>query len=274
LRWLLWSFLSPSQLLLACVVLGSAALVLGRRRAGKVLLGVGASGLFLFGFLPTASYVANPLETRFPQPDLPKQITGIVLLSGAERPTASVTYAEPQVSAHGGRYITMLRLATRFPTARIVFTGGPRTKPGRMAGETQTAVARQILSSIGIEAARLTFDERSTDTCANAFNTYALVKPKPGENWVVVTSAIHMPRAIACFRAAGWPAVIPQPADYGSVVGHWDSGSFQMARNLELLDVATHEWVGLAYYRLAGRTREFLPDTSVRPQFVGQGRLH
>ena len=235
---------------------------------------MGAGGLFLFGFLPTASYIANPLETRFAQPNLPREITGIVLLSGAERPTASVAYAEPQVSAHGGRYITMLRLATRFPTARIVFTGGPLTKPGRAAGETQTAVARQILNSIGITSARLTFDERSTDTCANASNTYALVRPRPEETWVVVTSAIHMPRTIACFRAAGWPDVIPQPADYESVVGHWDAGSFQMAKNLDLFDAAAHEWVGLVYYRLAGRTLEFLPDTAARRQMEDRDGVH
>jgi uncharacterized SAM-binding protein YcdF (DUF218 family) len=195
-------------------------------------------------------------------------------LSGAERPTASVTYREPQVSEHGGRYITMLRLATRYPTARIVFTGGPRIKPGRAIGETQTAVATQIMNSIGIESTRLTFEERSPDTCANASNTYALVRPTPGDIWVVVTSAIHMPRAMACFRAAGWPDVIPQPADYESIVGQWNSGSFQMAKNLELLDAAMHEWVGLAYYRLGGRTLEFLPRIRAHPEVAGRPRLH
>ncbi len=36
-------------------------------------------------------------------------------------------------------------------------------------------------------------------------------------------------------------------------------GSFQIADNLVLLDLAMHEWIGLAYYRLTGRTREFFP---------------
>jgi uncharacterized SAM-binding protein YcdF (DUF218 family) len=67
-----------------------------------------------------------------------------------------------------------------------------------------------------------------------------------------------MPRTIACFRAAGWE-VIPQPADYHVVLGGIDAGTFQIADNLALLDIALHEWVGLAYYRLTGRTQEFFP---------------
>ena len=68
-----------------------------------------------------------------------------------------------------------------------------------------------------------------------------------------------MPRTIACFRAAGWTNIVPQPADYRVALGVWNSGSFQIADNLALLDDATHEWLGLAYYRLSGSTRELFP---------------
>ena len=105
----------------------------------------------------------------------------------------------------------------------------------------------------------MVFDEGSRDTCATPANVKRLVRPQPGEKWVVITSAIHMPRTIACFRAAGWGDVIAQPADYRVALGSWDSGSFQVAENLVLLDEATHEWLGLAYYRLTGRTQEFFP---------------
>jgi uncharacterized SAM-binding protein YcdF (DUF218 family) len=64
---------------------------------------------------------------------------------------------------------------------------------------------------------------------------------------------------MACFRAVGWE-VIPQPADYQAVVGlGWNRGSFQVADNLAILDLALHEWLGLAYYRLTGRTRTLFP---------------
>jgi hypothetical protein len=43
------------------------------------------------------------------------------------------------------------------------------------------------------------------------------------------------------------------------VLGGWDAGTFQVADNLALLDAALHEWIGLVYYRVTGRTRELLP---------------
>jgi len=182
-----------------------------------------------------------------------------VLPSGAERPAASERFGEPQVGAHGGRYVTTLRLAARYPNARIVFTGGPRREPGKGPLETQTAVAASILGSVGLDPQRITFEERSSDTCDNAANTFALVSPQPGETWVVVTTALHMPRTIACFRAAGWTDIVAHPADYWAVPGSWNMGSFQIAANLAGFDAAVHEWAGLVYYRLAGRTREWFP---------------
>ena len=93
-----------------------------------------------------------------------------------------------------------------------------------------------------------------------------LVQPRPGETWVVVTSAMHMPRTVACFRAAGWGDVIPYPTDFKVVLGDWDAGTVQVADNLALLDAALHEWIGLAYYRLTGRTQEWFPAPRRRLQ--------
>jgi uncharacterized SAM-binding protein YcdF (DUF218 family) len=256
-RWLIWSLFSPSQILLGLSIAGGLLLAFGRVRWGRRLGIAGAIGLVLFGFLPTSHFLAAALETRFPQPRLPGQITGIVLLSGAERPSSTETYGEPQLSSAAGRYTTTLRLAARYPGARIVFTGGPEKDPA--TGELgQTGVAKSLLASVGIDPARITYEEASVDTCDNASNTKALVQPRAGENWVVVTSAMHMPRTMACFRAAGWE-VIPQPANYQVVLGGIDAGTFLIADNLTLLDTALHEWVGLAFYRLTGRTREIFP---------------
>lgn len=268
LRWLLWSLASPSQLLFAITIVGTLLmLVTGRRngpisraaRIGKALAVTGGLGLLLFGLLPVSHYLVHPLETRFPIPRLPAEVTGIILLSGSERPAVSDEYGEPQVGAHGSRYITALRLAARYPKARVVYTGGSRTEEGKGTLGTQTGVAAEILGSIGLDPARVTFDEQARDTCGTAAGTRALVQPQPGETWVVVTSAMHMPRTVACFRAAGWGGVIPYPTDHKVVIGHWGTGTFQVADNLSLLDVAAHEWTGLVYYRLTGRTGEWLP---------------
>jgi uncharacterized SAM-binding protein YcdF (DUF218 family) len=252
-----WSLLSPSQLLLGAACLGALCLLLGWHRIGRWLCLSAGLGLLLFGVLPLAHYLALPLESRFPQPRLPRDLTGIVLLAGAERPAATEYSGEPQLNVQGSRYVTTLRLLHAHPESRLLFTGGPAVDPasGRLA---QTGVAQRILSSIGIEPTRVVFEEASADTCESAVNARARLQPAETERWVVVTSALHMPRTVACFRAAGW-AVIPQPADYRVVPGPWNMGSFNIVGNLALLDAALHEWLGLAYYRASGRTGEVFP---------------
>jgi len=268
LRWLLWSLASPSQLLFAITIVGTLLLLFTGRgdgpssraaRIGRTLTVTGGLGLLLFGLLPVSHYLVHPLETRFPIPQLPARVTGIILVSGSERPAASDEYGEPQVGGHGSRYITVLRLAARYPEARVVYSGGSRTEEGKGPLGTQTGVAAEILGSIGLDPARVTVDEQARDTCGNASGTRAHVQPQPGETWVVVTSAMHMPRTVACFRAAGWSEVIPYPTDHKVVIGPWGAGTFQVADNLSLLDAGAHEWVGLVYYRLTGRTDEWFP---------------
>jgi uncharacterized SAM-binding protein YcdF (DUF218 family) len=93
----------------------------------------------------------------------------------------------------------------------------------------------------------------------NAINTVRLVMPKPGERWLLVTSAWHMPRAIGLFRKAGFPVeaypVDWQTGGWGDLAKHW----FPLLRGLGDLDLATHEWVGLIFDRLSGRTSTLFP---------------
>jgi uncharacterized SAM-binding protein YcdF (DUF218 family) len=258
-RWLLWSVISPSQLILFSLLVGLVLLSLRRGAWAKPFLWFGGVGLGLFGLLPTSIYLANALETRFPQPTLPAHVDGIVLLSGAEKPVASQAYGEPQLGRSAGRYVTVLTLAKRHPEARIVYSGGPRREPGKSPLETQAAVGERVLRDVGLDPRRVRFDEDSADTCASGRNARTIAQPRAGEVWVLVTTALHMPRSVACFRARGWPEIVPQPADYRSVLGGWNLGSLQVASNLALLDEAAHEWLGLLFYRLTGRTDELLP---------------
>ena len=256
-RYVLWSSLSPSQLIVMVTILGALLLPIGRGRLGRWLSMAGGAALLLLGVLPTAQYLLEPLQERFPQPNLPARLDGIVLMAGAEAPAKTERYGEPQLSRHGGRYTTALRLAQRYPQVKLVFVGGPFRDPdsGALA---QAGVARELLVSLGVDPRRLVFETRSTDTCDSAENALRLLGPRPTEAWAVVTSAAHMPRTMACFRAAGWEP-IPQPADYQADLGGLRTSVFRAAENLLSLDIALHEWIGLAYYRLSGRTLEFFP---------------
>ena len=268
LRWLLWSLASPSQILLVCAIVGGVLLIVSRPRVGpptrmarlgRTLSVTGGLGLLVFGLFPTSHALARVLEERFPRPDLPPDVAGIVLLGGAERITASGVHGEPLLNASGTRYVAALRLAVRYPQARLVHTGGARRPGGGQGLVSESGIAAAVLEGSGLDQRRIVYESVARDSCEHPARVRELVRPAPGETWVVVTSAMHVPRVVGCFRAAGWPDVVPYPTDFRVVAGDWDRGTFRIADNLALLDAALHEWVGLAYYRLTGRIAEIFP---------------
>lgn len=105
----------------------------------------------------------------------------------------------------------MAALARRYPQARLVFTGGSGNLGGGSPSESE--IVGRYADPMGLPRTRLILEDRSRNTRENAAFTADMVKPKPGERWLLVTSAWHMPRAIGCFRQAGF-AVIAYPVDY------------------------------------------------------------
>ncbi|WP_232224857.1 YdcF family protein [Acidihalobacter ferrooxydans] len=191
----------------------------------------------------------RPLEDRFTRPDpMPTHVTGIVLLGGAIDLPVSTTRHVTALNIRAERMLGFLQLAHRYPKARLVFTGGNASPFGGRA--TEAAVARRLFVSLGINPRRMLFENRSRNTRENALYTYRLVKPKPGQIWLLVTSAADMPRAVGCFRQVGW-MIVPYPVDYHTRAhgAAWLTG---LARSLTLGDWAAHEWLGLVYYRIRG----------------------
>jgi uncharacterized SAM-binding protein YcdF (DUF218 family) len=242
---LVWLLLKPSHLLAYAAVLG---LVLSRRPLGRRLLIAAAILLLVLGVLPTAWFLMTPLEQRFSIPGDLGRVDGIIVLAGAERARMSELYGQPLLGADADRLTTFLMLAHRFPGARLVHSGD--TVPA-----SQSAVARELLLGAGIAPARIVFEDRSRNTCQSPLATRGLVKPEPAEHWLLVTSAYHMPRSVACFRAAGWE-ITPYPTNFRRGTNPL---SFGVTDNLEDLDAASHEWIGLVYYRLRGFTDDLFP---------------
>jgi len=242
---LIWLLVKPSHLLLYTAVLG---IVLCRRPIGRRLLLAAAILLVVLGLLPTAWLLMTPLEQRFPIPADLGRVDGIIVLSGAEHARLSELYGQPLLSADAARLTTFMMLARRFPEARLVHSGD--TVPA-----SQSRVARELLLGTGVEPERIVFEARSRSTCASPRATRELVKADSAQRWLMVTSAYHMPRAVACYRAAGWD-VTPYPAGFRRGRAPFD---FDLVGNLDDLDHAVHEWVGLLYYRVGGFTNELFP---------------
>lgn len=248
----------PSNLIGLMGALGIAAILLRWRKLGAGLLMCSALVLTVGGWSPIGPALLLVLEDRFPPPQLAEPIAGIVMLGGAIDAHITAERGQSTLNEAGERVTAMAALSRRFPQARLLLSGGAShvltTQPA-----TESAVARDLLVDLGVAPSRIEMEERSRDTCENARESQRIVEPQSGEQWLLVTSAAHMPRAVACFRAVGFP-VIPYPVDYRTQgAANLRRPAVSIADGLQALDLAAHEWLGLVVYRLLGRTSEIFP---------------
>jgi uncharacterized SAM-binding protein YcdF (DUF218 family) len=212
--------------------------------------------LALVGFSPIGGLLMHALESRFPPWDPARGAPdGIVVLGGAIDPNLSRIYGTPQVIASAERITVIAKLARDYPNARIVYSGGNGNLSG---GDPETQYVMPMLESFGVPPQRVILEGRSRNTYENAVYSKELVKPKPGERWLLVTSGWHMPRAVGCFRRAGFP-VEAYPVDWRTQSDLELSISRRFGASLNGLDAAMHEWFGLFAYWLTGRTSSLLP---------------
>lgn len=255
---LFWLVAAPSTVLLCFVTIGAVLLAAGRTRAGRVFALLGAAGLLVGGVLPSGALLLRPIEDRFPRPgvDLAPP-TGVIVLGGSTDERLALARGRVTIVDAADRLTEAVILARRFPEARLVFTGGSGVLGGTELSEA--ADVHRLWLDMGIPDSRITVEDRSRNTDENVRFTQTIVGPEPGQRWLLVTSAFHMARAVALFRANGWP-VIPDPVDYRTRgdAADWRP-SLNVVGNLQRLDLAVREWVGLVVYRMTGRTRALLP---------------
>lgn len=254
---LVWFFLQPSAALILGLAAGVLAIGLGAVRLGAGLILLATIGLVVAGFSPLGAALMLPLENRFARVEPEGPVTGILVLGGGIDQRIGEARQTPTLTESGDRLTEAVALALRYPEARLVFTGGSdQFVPD---GPSEGEAARRFFLSMGIPDSRITIEDRSRDTAENARFSKALIDPKPGERWLMVTSAFHMPRSMGCFQVVGWD-VLPWPADYRTS-GPADLTRFvsQPSVGLQRVDVATKEWIGLVAYRLSGRTEALFP---------------
>ncbi len=218
---------------------------------------------------PLGLVMTAALEDRFPRPELPENVAGIVVLGGAFDTRIARTRGMSEFNDAADRVTEALILSRRYPQAKLIFSGGDASILAEDIPETVSA--RDFFLAAGLSPERLILDDKARDTFENAVYAKDLAEPKPGETWLLITSAFHMPRAVGCFRQAGF-AVLPYPVDYrtpaGSAVLRPSTASI---RNVEKVHFASREYLGLLAYWLQGRTDALFPappadPRSARPQ--------
>src|SRR5215467_13558577 len=249
--------LLPSNFL---IVFGFAGVLLMATRWKRVGIGMAAASVILLAalsLLPVGDLLARPLENRFPQWDgRGGPPHGIVVLGGKISSGLSRDHGEPVIVSDGARIVAMLKLARAYPEARIVYSGGDASLFGNQPAEA--SFVAPLLDSFGVSSNRVMLESRSRNTAENAQFTKELARPNPGERWLLVTSAQHMPRAVGCFRKVGFP-VEAYPVGWRVEKQSDLLEPKILSERLARLDSAAYEWIGLLAYWMTDRSSELLP---------------
>ncbi|WP_274424248.1 YdcF family protein [Chelativorans sp. YIM 93263] len=253
-----WAVAQPVSLVMLLLAGGTGASILQWHRLSLVLCSASLVLLFLSGWTTVGALLLQPLEERFQRPDPPpRDVDGIIVLGGGMESGINLARSGYELNSGGDRPVEAAVLARHYPEARIVVSGGSGSV--FTEGEGDADSAPRLLTALGAEPERIELEKKSRDTYENALFSARQINPRPGQTWLLVTSAFHMPRSVGVFRSVGFP-VVPWPVDY-KTSGREGIGLSQdnLIDTLDNITVAVREWIGLIAYRVAGRTDELLP---------------
>lgn len=248
---LFWALVRPDSWIVFGLVLSTIAVFCRKRALSRTLITFTTLAVLAITILPLGDLLREPLERRYPTDPSLEKVDGIVILGGATSVDLSMRWDQVQLNESAERMTAGLALARRFPNAKVLFTGGNTKIWKGSLFSTESGIAKQLFVEQGLSIERLILDSRARNTRENAIFSLELASPQQNETWLLVTSAYHMPRAVASFRKAGWGSIVPYPVDYRSLP-FWQGVVWDFSGHLEALNVAVKEYVGMLAYRYLG----------------------
>ncbi|HVU33952.1 MAG TPA: ElyC/SanA/YdcF family protein [Opitutaceae bacterium] len=257
LKKLLGYWIMPVPVLLLLLVAGWLLLRRPRRgRLGRALIATATILLLLLGNKFVSTWLVRPLETRYPA--VPELVAGaplpsavaacryVVVLGAGNGDSPGLSALDELSPSARARITEAVRLLRLLPDARLIVSG-----PADESPVTHATVLERAAISLGIAENRIQRIEHARDTEDESL----AVKRRVGSAaFALVTSAWHMPRAMALFHAAGLNP-LACPTDFSS---HWD-GRFHWrdflwdVESLERSTYAVHERIGYAWIALRGK---------------------
>jgi uncharacterized SAM-binding protein YcdF (DUF218 family) len=227
-------------------------LVFWRKKLAVALLFVSVGILWISSMPAFSSYVVASLERAFlPVPVAESPSADAILVLGGCVGAADYPRLEVDIVDASDRVLHATRLYRAGKATVIIVTGGTIKWLGSKTPEADSI--SRLLQEWGVPANAIVIEQESVNTYQNALNTKRLLERRGLKSILLVTSAMHMPRALATFRSAGINA-IPSPTDYVAVQREEltiidflpDAGA--LANTTQ----AIKEYMGLVVYRCQG----------------------
>lgn len=253
---LFWILAAPGNLLVVALCGGALMLFTRWHRFGRWAVAATAVAALIVAVVPVGQWLLIPLEERFPAVPIPEEPDGIIVLGGGISARLLEARGQASLNEHAERLFALASFARRFPATTLIYTGGDNALIDPTNPEADAA--RRLMAELGLDTDRIIFEGKSRNTYENALYSKALANPSPGETWLLVTSAFHMPRSVGIFRQQGWP-VVPYPVDYLTDGGYSLLRSPDLTASLSALSIGAREWIGLVAYYWLGYTDSLFP---------------
>ena len=206
-----------------------------------------ALSLALFSNLGLSYAALRTLENKYPIPTISckEGYEGVIVLGGGINPgLIAQERNQPQLNAAGDRTTKALELLKKCSGFKVLYS----TFSGSLnpEGMSESESAQLFFREQGISDSRTIFENESRNTFENAkFSTKFAQK---GKRWILVTSASHMPRAIATFERFDWN-VNAYPVDFRAE-SQGNYLSWSRSQGIDNWNMFIHEWVGRLVYQL------------------------
>lgn len=246
-----------SPLVIVCELLLIAILAL--RRAPRLARASAVAALLLL-VLASNRYFSTALtgylESRhLPDAPLPRTQAIVVLSSGVEPAIAP----QPTValdSETANRLLYGVQLYQR-KLAPIVIVSGGRLPWSKNEPPLSEGMA-EVIELMGVPKSAIVQEAASANTYENAAYVRTILKERQISRILLVTSAMHMPRALALFQRQGIDA-IAAPCDFVALTRpkpeDWRAAALDLipdAGYLQMTSMAVKEYLGIAVYHAAG----------------------
>ena len=242
----------PLSLGLVTVLCGLGALRFWRR-TGVLLIFLGVSIVWVPATPAFSLWIRGALEHLYPPQavETVPAVDAIVVLGGSVSP-AVPPRIYPNLNAGADRVLHAARLYKAGKAPLVIVSSG--AFPWRKKGLPEAPAMRQLLAEWGVPQEVVISETDSQNTFGNAVFTAGILEQRNIKTILLVTSALHMRRALAVFLSLGINA-IPAATDY-EIVDDGDDSFFLWIPNVDALWGSTRaikEWVGYVVYQWQGR---------------------
>jgi uncharacterized SAM-binding protein YcdF (DUF218 family) len=200
--------------------------------------------IYLTSITPTRVLLTSRLERAYPPISSQEKPDAIIVLAAG---VVSDSLEAPNEESPSPTTLKRLMYAYKLHQqsgADLILSGGFHPK----GGSSEAEIMKKELLELGVAESKIIVESKSKNTFENAQFCQKITKSRGFKNVALVTSAIHMPRAVMTFKSAGLK-VTPAPTDYLGKPHSINLFYFlPSAENLSAVTAALHEYFGFLYY--------------------------